>query len=288
MKDKFELSLLESGNLLKRGGEMLVNNVGRIIAIITLTVSALILFTDVGFSGFESKSFTSTLTVMLIASYLMYFSMADAGERLGEGSDEYKLAIERYRTLSEKIDGDKIPALREFLSEYASAERDFRRSTLLLRYGYGTADYEAYQRGEACDKIAKKIFKKADRIRPVVLTPRELLTKDGARAKSELKSPEGTKFLNMILRLIPTTLCMTVTVSVMLTAKENLSAAAVMEGIFKLASLPVIGFRGYAAGYQYTKHTLPIWMATKARLLDAFLKSRHSISQQVEKPTGSS
>ena len=273
MKDKFEISLLESGSLIKRGGEMLINNVGRVIAIITLLVSALVLFTDVGFSGFKSESFTSTLIVMLIASYLMYFSMEDAGERLGEGSQEYKDAAERYRELASKISGDMIGALRVFLNDYAEEERSFRRAAMLMRYGYGTKDYEAYKRGDPCAKNAIKVFKKADRIRPVALTPRTLLSRDGARGKSELKNPEGAKLFNMILRLIPTTLCMTVTVSVMLTAKENLSAAAVAEGIFKLSSLPIIGFRGYSAGYQYTKHSLPLWMATKARLLDAFLKT---------------
>lgn len=273
MKDKFEMSLLESGNLIKRGGEFLINNVGKAIATLTLLVSALVLFTDVGFTGFQSKSFTSTLLVMLIASYLMYFSMEDAGERLGESTAEYKAAAERYRELAARINGDKIPALRAFLGDYAREEQRFRRSALLMHYGYGTEDYEAYKRGGACEKNAKRIFKKADRIRPVALTPRDLLTKDGARGKSELKNPEGAKLCGMLLRLIPTTLCMTVTVSVMLTAKDNLNAAAIAEGIFKLSSLLIIGFRGYGTGYQYTKHSLPLWMATKARLLDAFLNS---------------
>ena len=252
---------------------MLINNVGRVIATITLIVSALVLFTDVGFCGFESESFTSTLLVMLIASYLMYFSMEDAGERLGEETEEYKSALEHYRNLASKISGDMIPALRVFLSDYSEAERDFRRTSLLIRYGYGIDDYEAYRRGEACEKSARKIFKQADRLRPVALTPRAILSRDGARDKSELRNPEGAKFFNMLMRLIPTTICMTVTVSVMLTAKENLNAAEVAEGIFKLSSLPIIGFRGYAAGYQYTKHSLPLWIATKARLLDAFLKT---------------
>ena len=76
----------------------------------------------------------------------------------------------------------------------------------------------------------------------------------------------------MILKLIPTTVCMTVTVSVALTAKDNMSLAAVFDGIFKLASLPIIGLRGYASGYFYSRFSLPVWLDTKSRLLDAFIK----------------
>ena len=273
MKDKFEMSLLESGNLLKRTGEGLINNVGRVVAAITLLVSALVLFTDVGFCDFETKSFTSTLTVMLIAAYLMYFSMEDAGERLGEDTEEYKSAKARYRELVGRVRGDMMPRLRAFLSDYVKEEREFRQEALLVRYGYGKEDYFLYKSGAPCNKNAKKIFKKADKIRPVILTPRTLLSRDGGDGKSELRNPEGAKLFRMILRLIPTTLCMTVTVSVMLTLKENMSAEEVLEGIFKLSSLPIIGFRGYAAGYNYTKSSLPLWIATKARLLDAFLKT---------------
>ena len=210
---------------------------------------------------------------MLIAAYLMYFSMEDAGERLGESTEEYKSAEARYRELLAQINGDMMPRLRSFLCDYVKEEREFRQEALLVRYGYGKEDYLAYKSGVPCDKNAKRIFKKVDRIHPVTLTPRTILSRDGGAGKSELRNPEGAKLLHMLLRLIPTTLCMTVTVSVMLTLKENMSAEEVLEGIFKLSSLPIIGFRGYAAGYNYTKNSLPLWMATKARLLDAFLKA---------------
>ena len=274
MKNSFESSLLESGELIKRGASVLVANVGKVIAVITVFVSVLVLFTDISFRDFGAESFTSTMAVMLIASYLMYFSMSDTGESRGEESDEYKAAEKRCSELSAKVGGDMIGELREFCKSYSEKELEYRRLALIMSLGYGENEYSAYKRGEACDKKAARAFKKADRLKAISITPKVLLSKEHVRGRSELINPESSKIFTMLLKLIPMTLCMTVTVSIMLTAKENLDTVTVIDGIFKLSSLPIVGFKGYASGYSYTKRTLPLWLDTKSRLLDAFLKSR--------------
>jgi hypothetical protein len=58
----------------------------------------------------------------------------------------------------------------------------------------------------------------------------------------------------------------------MLTAKDGLTATAVIEGILKLSTLPVVGFRGYAAGYSYIRRSYIPWIETKSRLLEAYNK----------------
>lgn len=276
MKNDFEVSLLESGNLIKRGCGFLISNLGKTVAVITLVITSLVLFTDIGFAKFTSEGFTSTMAVMLLASYLMYFSMEDAGERLGEESEEYKKASDMCAELSDKIKGSEIPMLRAFCKDYAREELEYRRGNLLLYYGFTEEDYRKYKSGVACDKKSRRVFRKADRLKTFTLTPRELLSKEKKRERSELQNPESTKLPAMILKLIPTTLCMTVTVSVMLTAKENLGAADIIDGIFKLSALPVVGFRGYAAGYNFAKSTETSWLRTKARLLEAFLNRKEA------------
>ena len=66
MKDKFDLSLLDAGTLIKKGYGAVVANIGKVVATITVIVSALVLFTDISFSDFGKESFTSTLLVMLL------------------------------------------------------------------------------------------------------------------------------------------------------------------------------------------------------------------------------
>lgn len=275
MKNDFEISLLESGNVIKRGLGIIASNVGKAVACITLVVTALVLFTDIGFAEFGGESFTSTMAVMLLASYLMYFSMEDAGERLGEESEEYVKAYGECSKLSEEITGSDIPMLRNFCKEYAKEELEYRRQNLLLYYGYTEEDYKKYKTVGSCAKKAIKYLKKADRLKAFNLTPKMLLSKEKTRDRSELRNPENSKLMSMILKLIPTTLCMTVTVSVMLTAKENFGVADVIDGFFKLSALPVIGFRGYADGYNYSKRTQSNWISTKSRLLEAFIKQKN-------------
>ncbi len=272
MADKFEASLLEAGRLMQRGMITLAANVGKVTAIITLAVSALVLFTDIGFADFGTESFSSTLAVMLISSYLMYFSMSEAGERAGEGSEEYRSASERCAALSRGISGDKIGELRDFCKSYSESELKYRRENLLNCLGYTEEEYLSARAGGEYTGAAKRAFRRASRLRAIPLTPKMLLSTQNAHSKSELESPEKSKHLRMILKLIPTTVCMTLTVSVVLSAKDNMTATTVIDGIFKLASLPIIGLRGYAAGYFYARHSLPLWLDTKSRLLDAFIK----------------
>ena len=67
---------------------------------------------------------------------------------------------------------------------------------------------------------------------------------------------------------------MTVTVSVILTAKSGLSAATVIEGILKLSTLPIVGFKGYAGGYSYIRKSYIPWIETKRRLLQAYNENK--------------
>ncbi len=273
MKDKFELSLLESGEIMRRGTALLINNVGRIVASITLIVSALVLFTDIKMADFSTESFTTTLLIMLISSYLMYFSMTEAGENAGERCEEYKVALGKYNELCKEIGGDKISALRKFSQSYSADELKYRRESFLIGYGYGTDEYEAYRQGKKQTKKALRVFRRADKFRAISLTPKALLSHEQSKERSELSNPEKFRFAFMVLKLLPTTVCMTVTVSVILTTKDNLSIGVILDGIFKLSSLLLIGFKGYVSRYNYKKHRITLWLETKTRLLDAFLKT---------------
>lgn len=275
MSDKFDLSLLGSGELMKKGARGLVSNIGRVVAAITIIIAALVLFTDISFEGMEAESFTATLSVMLISSYVMYFSLADAGENLGKESAEYKDSLKKYGELTALVGGDMIPALRDFCKRYSKEELRYRRENLLFSCGYSYKEYESFKRGvipPGTEPRHRRAYLRADLLRAVELTPKALLSPERMSRRSEIENPENSKRFKMFLSLIPTSICMMVTVSVMFTAKENLSFGDVIDGIVKLAALVIIGFRGYAMGYSYMKNTMPLWNDTKARLLSAFLK----------------
>jgi hypothetical protein len=62
------------------------------------------------------------------------------------------------------------------------------------------------------------------------------------------------------------------TVSVMVSVKDNMTVAGVIEAILKLSTLPIIGLKGYSDGYEYVMNNESAWLETKSRLIEAFLK----------------
>lgn len=273
-KDGFGISLLESGEMMKKSYSSLVGNAGKTTAVLTLIIAALVTFTEVGFYELGTASLTSSAVIMLIASYLIYFSMEDAGERLGEESEVFALADKKYKSALDGIHPEDIGKLREFCARYSECELDFRRRNRILSLGLSLDDFERYKNGGSFTKNEMKRLRSVARMRPVALTPEMLLERDKTKSKSELSDPERTKALRLAARLIPTTLCTLFTATVMLSAKDGLTATTVIEGLFKLSALPIIGFKGYSAGYSYAKGARCAWIDTKTRLLEAFIAER--------------
>lgn len=276
MKDKFDTAIFESGDFMRRAGLAILNNAGRAVTFITLAVASLVTFTDLTFGGFGAKKFTALVIIMLVASYLIYFSMEDTGEKAGEESEEFKSALKKYAEAREKISADKMTALREFCKEYSRAELEYRRESLLMSYGESKEEFERFL-ADGCkfSPRKRKIFKKAARLRAVELSPKTLLSRDHVKCRSELSNPEVFKLLRLAVKLIPTTLCMLLTISIIPSIKEDMTISAVIEGILKLSSLPIIAFRGYSAGYFFARRSRCLWIETKTRLLEAFIKENN-------------
>ena len=270
----FDTALLEAGDLMKRGYAAAVANAGKIIAALTVIISALVIFADIGFADFCTEKFTSTLIFMLIASYLIYFSMSDAGEKLAEESEEYKETVSRFEKLKASIPSGDMSRLGDYLTEYARAERLYRISSYLSSFGYSEREFFAWLDGEEriSDRQKRRAFIRAKRIKAISVTPAALLS-GRARTKSELISPEGARLPRMLLRLIPTTFCMLFSASVILTAKDGLTLNTVLDGLVKLSTLPIVGFKGYTQGFEFVKCSRLPWLQTKYRLLEAFHES---------------
>ena len=263
--------LLEIRSFMKHSYTALISNAGKVIAFITLSMAVLLTFTDVAFSDLSSQAFTTQLCVMLLSSYLMYFSLEDSGEREGEASEEYKMANERYLSAKTRITPNDIDRLRQFCLDYSIREQEYRRLSYLSEMGLSKCDYLSYRSGKVFSRRNMRIFRKADKIRAVNLTPSTLLSSTHGVSQSELLGPGRAKLISSLISLIPSTVCMIFTVSVMLTTKDGMTVSSVIEGILKLSALPIIGFRGMLDGYKFAKEEKSAWLETKARLLETFL-----------------
>ncbi len=275
-----EDDLLDTSELIGRASKALLSNMGKIIAVFVFVMMLAVTFTDVSFLGFFTESFASSFLLLITSSYIIYFSLEDAGEKYGEDTEQFKAASERYTTLREKINGSDIESLREFCVEYSKRDLEYRQKNLLLSRGLSESDVMAYRSGKFKDKRTRCFFRKYERLKPVLLTPKLLLSKDRVSGRSELENPEKRKIPMLLIKLIPSTVCMTVTLSVILSAKEGLTATDVLNGILKLSALPLIGFKGYSAGYSYVKHNISLFLETKANILESFIATRRIQTQR--------
>ena len=270
-KNSFDKEVLEFSSVMNSGYLFLINNAGKAIALITIIVTVLLTFTDVSFGGFLSEDFGGMLAVMLLSSYIIYFSLEESGEALGKESEEYLTAIRAYKEVKGKISPDAIYSLRAFCSDYTSAELDYRRSSFLMERGYSVDEYNSYKSRGTTDKKAKRVFRKADKLKAIRLSPSILLSGERMGLGGELENPSKKKLLTTLRILIPSTACMIFTISVILTAKGELTPTVIINGLLKLSALPIIGFRAYGAGYSYVKHEKSAWIEAKARLLTSFI-----------------
>ncbi len=273
MSSDFEKMLLDTDLTVKKTVGALLNNIGKTIAIITLTVATLVTFTDISFGQFGSESFTGTLMIMTVCATVLYFSLEDAGERLGMQENEYKRAKNDYEAAKEKIKADNLESFKEYLNEIALSTRGSQQSEMLLEHGLSQSDLDSYLRGENPDKKRAAILKKISRIKVKSINVMDILSSAHQKHTEGFKNPKGRHFVNLCLKILPSLLCMTVTVSIMLTTKEDMSAASVISGVMKLSTLPIIGLRGYIAGYNFAKDELSAYLESKKRIIEGFILS---------------
>ena len=272
MKDDFDSSLLGSGGLIKRGYRLLAENVGKTIALITGLIAVLVSFTEIGFYDLQSEQLTANLILITLSSYIIYFSMEDAGERLGRESDSYKAALTEYEEVSRRLRASDTPGLREYCREYINAELEYRRGRAIAESGLSEEEYRDYLSGKKMPLKARFSLYRIKKMRPLSLGVGTLLSSSG-RATEEIRDPDAFKPIKLLLSLIPSTICTLFTVSVMLTARDGLTAQMVIETILKLSCLPIMALRGYSRGYNHAKEGQSGWLRFKASLLKGYLGS---------------
>ncbi len=286
MRD-FEKKLLDSSEALKNGFTKLMKNFGQAVAFVTAAVAILVTFTEVAFSTVTFESIAPSATALLVCSYIIYFSLEEAGERLGEESEEFTMAKARHRKAVSSLSGADAVPFRQFLAQYSKSELVYRREAALLELGLSREELTDYlsmnkrQRAQI-PKERRCGLRKIAAFKPCTLTPSSLLGTEKQSRRAELRSPEGRKLPMLILKLLPSTLCMLITVCIVLNLRENMSASDVVNGIVKLMALPLSAFKGYSAGYCYVKGSLSAWFNTKAEIIEGYLCERTDIHVKSE------
>lgn len=269
MKTTFDEELISYSDKLRGAYTNLLRDLSKIVALLTALIAALLVFVDIEFLGLATREFSTTLLLVLISSYVCYFSLEEAGERLYEDTDEHRERLGRYKKITGRITVGMLPGLREYLTAYTAEELAFRQGQMLLSEGLSTEELSAYKRGEITDK-RRRPLKKIAAAKRLPLTPEALLSSE-ARERTSVTDPRVTKYPELLLKLLPGTLCMLLTASVVLTFRE-MSPEAIVEGILKLSTLPIVCLRGYASGYNYKRYKEAPFIEAKIRILEGFVE----------------
>lgn len=238
-----------------------LNNLGFFMGVFLIFAVIVIMTTDIRIVSFEDvTSLGLDFFLLLFCSYSMYVCCADSGTKAGLSTELYTETEKKFYEAKKRIlESQKQTRMLEFCNYYIDAELQNTRMTLLAPVGLSYKDYqEKYMHlddvGVDATELTpsqKKAVKKANRVKPVRLTPEMILRKNrGAHRRSPLEvNPTkkksiafGTKFVRIcVLSLFMSMIALDVIVEP--------SWVIFASVCLKLISVVVNGFGGYVTGY---------------------------------------
>ena len=235
-----------------------------------VTISSL---TDLGLEFF----------ILLFCSYGMYICCTDGGVKNGYATDIYKSTVKRYDELKNKIQESCLTRMNDFCAHYIAEELKQMRMQYLSA---ACITYEVYldkyaklggkDINELTDltSLQKKAVKKANRIRPIKLTPEMILSQGKTwHYRSALAATPGTMknvaFTVKIFKMSFISICMPL---IALDVIMEPSWIVFAEVCLKLFTVVLNGFDGHKDGYNnITVHTVNFMNAQSSLMQEALL-----------------
>lgn len=262
MERESERLLASSLASLSKGRQRLFSHIGLWVAALSLIVAALVTFTEVSLLSLSLQSLTLTVAVYAAVTVVMYLSLEEEGELAGRTESAYKEAESTLTTAAARITAAHYAPLEAFCRRYTEEELAERRARLLLTYGISDEERQA---------LPSAARRRLRRLRPLQINASMLLGKAAKASDSPLCNPDRRRRTRLLTRLMPSLLCMTFGIGIAIGARDALTASAILEGIFKLSALLIVGLRGYVQGYLFVSEAEIPFIRAKARLLERFL-----------------
>lgn len=246
----------------KKLTKSIMNNLGFVTGAFLVFAVIIIMTTDIRITSFvELSSLGLDFFLLLFCSYSMYVCCADSGTKAGLSTAIYTDTVARYDAMKNRIiESSMQTRMGEFCNHYTAEELKSTKMTLLAPVGLSYEEYmDKYMQldGVSVDAIAsltpsqKNAIKKANKVKPVRLTPEMILRKGrSAHRRSPLEvNPTkkkniafGTKFVRIsVLSVFMSMIALDVIVE-----PSWIIFASVC---LKLVSVVVNGFGGYGTGY---------------------------------------
>ena len=247
----------------RRFSKTFLNNIGFFMGAFLIFAVIVIMTTDIHIVSFEEiTSLSLDFFLLLFCSYSMYVCCADSGTKAGLSAHTYNEAVEKFNAMKKRIVESQMQTrLNEFCNRYIEDELKDTRMSILAVVGFSYEEYkEKYMRldGAGVDaikeltKAQKKAIKKANKVKPVKLTP-ELVMRQGRnshrRSPLEVNPADkknilfGVKFLEISALSIGVSM---IALDVIIEPSWIIFASVCL----KLISVIMNGFGGYKTGYE--------------------------------------
>jgi len=268
------------GDLRGLGDLRIRRGAGIVVGSLTFLVSILVFFTEPSLSAKPAERITVQMAVTMFCIFLMYTSMSDAGCRAGEERAEYVEAQGEWVALADRVRrSGRLAELSGFCRTLAVEEREEARADRLAAVGLSLSDFREIEadpaRFRSLSRRVRRAVRRTRAVRLLRLSPDRLLFSSGrGRRRIAPVSPSASRARSTLFAMIPSFVGTFLTVSVVFTAADGLTASAVISAAFRLLALLWTGFRGYGMGYRSVVRDGVSACKTRSALLLRFLSER--------------
>lgn len=240
----------------------IMNNLGFVTAAFLVFAVIVIMTTDISIASFtDLSSLGLDFFLLLFCSYSMYVCCADSGTKAGLSTSIYAEITAKYDAIKKRIlESHMQTRMGEFCTHYIAEELKNTKMTMLAPVGLSYDEYlEKYLQldGESVDAMPnlttsqKNAIKKANKVKPVRLTPEMILRKDRSAHRRSPLEVNPTKKKNIAFGMKFVRICV-LSVFMSMIALEVIAEPSwiIFASVcLKLVSVIVNGFAGYGTGY---------------------------------------
>ena len=246
----------------KKIGKTFMNNIGLFMSAILVFAVIVIMTTDIHLVSFaEISALGLDFFLLLFCSYSMYMCCADTGSKSGLSTEKYKESIDNYIAEKKNIFNSNMQnRMLDFCNYYTANELQNTRTSIIAVVGLTYDEYkEKYMHLDdkgidalpCLSSAQKKAIKKANRVKPIKLTP-EMILRQGrsVRRRAALErnpvTKKNMKFAFKFVKITAISVGMSLIVLDVLVEPSWVIFASVC---LKLLSIIINGFGGFKDGY---------------------------------------
>ena len=293
--NELEKITLDIDSTKKRLTKGLMSYLGLIMGSFLVFAFVVVMTTDISIVSFEEiTSLGLDFFLLVFCSYAVYVCCSDSGTKAGLATQTYIETVDKFDAMKKTVvDGKMQTKMIDFCHHYVSEELRSTRMMTLSVVGY---DYEEYQEKymrlseEDVDAIPdltkpqRKAIKKANRVKPIKLTPEMILMKGrGSHRRAALSvDPSSKKTALFITKFVQIILVSVLMSMIALEAIVEPTRAVFASICLKMISIVSNGFAGYRVGYENVAIDTVNYMNGQ---LDLMQQGIQYIEERSEKPS---